>query len=601
MKPFFLIFCILGVFNFSLESKGQTKDYEGKFKRLLAQPASPQRDDSVFRLVYEIYRFYSRSPAEAALPFVLKMRNQAYESKNPFRMGQANMALAFLYSRTKQYAESFRFANLAETQWQKQANFEGLAELKGLKAYLAMGNSEEKSIIPLCKEALEMCQQHGLQHTWLNIASYLAGYYNSIGAVDSALKILRQVAKIRQPSLLRDVFTYTDLGNCFFLKNELDSARYYYFRAYDAGLKSKIKHLIFNAIGSIAQLEITLKNYKSAEKWYAQTDSLVKYEERDDLKEIYFENLSFLRYQQGKFKEGYEALYQAYSYRDSLYRKKNQTEYRDLERKYQAEKRERELKENEIKLAKEQQKRNLILVGSIVVLVFISLVAWLLLLNRKRKEMKLLSKMAESELKALRAQMNPHFMFNSLNAIQQMVLNNENKEAFRYLDTYSKLTRQILENSEKGWISVKDEIRFLELYLQMESLRFDHAFQWKIEVDESVSPHSDQIPAMLIQPLVENAIKHGLLPKEGEKKMHIRFSRPDEMGPLQVEVTDNGVGRKQAAEKVFQTDHQSMSLSITENRLKLLGGPLAGGLEVEDLIDAKGNALGTKVRFAISD
>ena len=121
-------------------------------------------------------------------------------------------------------------------------------------------------------------------------------------------------------------------------------------------------------------------------------------------------------------------------------------------------------------------------------------------------------------MKALRAQMNPHFMFNSLNAIQQMVLNNENENAFRYLDTYSKLTRKILENSEQKWISLQDEIKFLNLYLEIESLRFQHAFSYEIKTDENISVHEDKVPAMIIQPIVENAIRHGLSAQRRQQK-----------------------------------------------------------------------------------
>jgi LytS/YehU family sensor histidine kinase len=221
----------------------------------------------------------------------------------------------------------------------------------------------------------------------------------------------------------------------------------------------------------------------------------------------------------------------------------------------------------------------------------------LVIINRKRKESSFRKNLAESEMKALRAQMNPHFMFNSLNAIQQMVLNNDNDNAFHYLDTYSKLTRKILENSEKKYISVQDEIKFLELYLSIESLRFEHSFTYKIEVSTDVYINSDKVPAMIIQPFVENAVKHGLLPKQGDKMLLIRFNKKED--DLLVTVEDNGIGRRRNQEIKTEHTHQSMGMNITGNRLQLLQGKRDSSIIIEDLADEKGEPAGTRILILI--
>ena len=148
---------------------------------------------------------------------------------------------------------------------------------------------------------------------------------------------------------------------------------------------------------------------------------------------------------------------------------------------------------------------------------------------------------------------------------------------------------------------MQDEIKFLELYLQIESLRFQHAFAYEIKVGQNVSVHEDQIPAMIIQPLVENAIKHGLLPKDGDKKLLIEFKKPGNNGQLEVIVEDNGVGRKVAAENKIQSEHQSMSLAITENRLRLLDEKGNSKIMIEDLT-ANGNEIlsGTRVKVIVT-
>jgi LytS/YehU family sensor histidine kinase len=245
--------------------------------------------------------------------------------------------------------------------------------------------------------------------------------------------------------------------------------------------------------------------------------------------------------------------------------------------------------------------KNRLIISSTAFTVILIMGGVLFNVNRKRKAYLYKQNLAESEMKALRAQMNPHFMFNSLNSIQQMVLNNENENAFKYLDTYSKLTRRILENSEKKWITVQEEIKFLELYLQIESLRFQNAFEFEIKYDENVVPSMDKIPAMIIQPIVENAIKHGLMRKDGDKKLLISFNRKDDDAPLEVIVEDNGVGRELTMSMEKKTDHQSMSLSITENRLRLLDENGNSKIIIEDLKDAmNGKPLGTRVKVIIT-
>jgi LytS/YehU family sensor histidine kinase len=180
-----------------------------------------------------------------------------------------------------------------------------------------------------------------------------------------------------------------------------------------------------------------------------------------------------------------------------------------------------------------------------------------------------------------------------------MVMNNENESAFKYIDTYSKLTRQILENSEKKWITVKAEISFLEMYLQIESLRFDHAFSYSITLENNVLPNSDKIPAMILQPVIENAIKHGLLSKDGEKKLSVSFNRKQEDAPLEVTIEDNGIGRSASANNTSNNEHQSMSLAITEHRLQLLDEKGGSKMIVTDLYDENGLAAGTRVTILI--
>lgn len=221
--------------------------------------------------------------------------------------------------------------------------------------------------------------------------------------------------------------------------------------------------------------------------------------------------------------------------------------------------------------------------------------------SRERERAAVQQKLAKVELQALRAQMNPHFMFNTLSSIQHYITINDTEPALRYLSKFAKLMRRIIENSKKAVISLKDEIDALELYLQLESLRFKDKFDYQIKVDKSVDPNYDMIPSMLIQPYVENAILHGLTRKEKDGLLTITLEREDNLILCQIE--DNGIGRAASAEinKARVKTHKSRGLSITQERLKILNTANNSPLSVEiiDLADEQGNASGTRVKIFI--
>lgn len=216
------------------------------------------------------------------------------------------------------------------------------------------------------------------------------------------------------------------------------------------------------------------------------------------------------------------------------------------------------------------------------------------------KQVGLNKKTAASEMKALRAQMNPHFTFNSMNSIQLFLINNDTEAAQKYLTKFSKLMRMILDHSKLDRIYVQDEIEGLELYLELEGLRFKDKFEWKINVSEEIETELDQIPSMLIQPFAENAIWHGLMHKEdGVGKIEISFEL--EANSIVVSIKDNGVGR--TAAKTYKESSstkrksKSMGMQITVERLQIINEMLNTSMkfEINDLKDVNGKPLGTEI------
>jgi LytS/YehU family sensor histidine kinase len=189
----------------------------------------------------------------------------------------------------------------------------------------------------------------------------------------------------------------------------------------------------------------------------------------------------------------------------------------------------------------------------------------------ERSKTELNRKMAELEMQALRAQINPHFIFNALNSIQNYYSQNDERNANRYLTNFATLIRQTLTHSRDNWLTLADEIAMIRTYIELERMRFRDKFSYNILVDDAVDTEQIKIPAMLIQPYVENAIHHGLrhLASKGGL-LSISFSIRNKQ--LVCIIDDNGVGFSQAAEMEKRTTvHRSLGMEITKNRIETIG------------------------------
>jgi sensor histidine kinase YesM len=216
--------------------------------------------------------------------------------------------------------------------------------------------------------------------------------------------------------------------------------------------------------------------------------------------------------------------------------------------------------------------------------------------QRKNMRLELEKSVVELEQKALRLQMNPHFIFNTLNSIQGLIATKDTKTARLYLSKFSKLMRETLENSRESLISVEEEVSSLSHYLDLEKFSHGDTFEYNINVSEGAEIF--MIPPLLVQPFAENAIIHGLLPKNGGGLLDIRFR--EEGGSLVIEIEDNGVGRISAAANNAQKSsyHKSTGLQVTQERLDLINNNGAGGIEIIDLMKGE-KPLGTLVRLKV--
>ena len=204
---------------------------------------------------------------------------------------------------------------------------------------------------------------------------------------------------------------------------------------------------------------------------------------------------------------------------------------------------------------------------------------------------------AEAELSALRAQMNPHFLFNSLNSINWYIVKNKPKEASRYLTRFSKLVRLILEHSKSELITLADEIDCLTMYVDLESMRFEESFTFRVDLQDHLDIHHIVVPPLLIQPFVENAIWHGLLRKKGPKTLVVSVRAIADA--LHITIVDNGIGRQAAPQK--QTDNSpSRGIAITSLRLQQFQhSAFDSNVDIEDLFDSNNLPSGTRVNVCM--
>ncbi|MCC6818018.1 MAG: histidine kinase, partial [Bacteroidia bacterium] len=206
-------------------------------------------------------------------------------------------------------------------------------------------------------------------------------------------------------------------------------------------------------------------------------------------------------------------------------------------------------------------------------------------------------------LSSIRSQMNPHFIFNALNTIQSYIYLNDKKQAINYLGKFSILTRKILEESNRETITLGEEIETLDLYLQLEKMRFENTLEYAIELVDIRYPEQYKIPPMLIQPYVENAVKHGLMHKTSNRKIKITFSFSDIDQLLQVNIDDNGIGRKRSEEINFKKNaaHRSFSTRANKTRLDILNSDRINPISIRiiDKSDEYNNPLGTTVQINI--
>jgi tetratricopeptide (TPR) repeat protein len=387
----------------------------------------------------------------------------------------------------------------------------------------------------------------------------------------------------------------------YYEKGDLDKSLEIYQKNFDFVLPQGKPQTLANIYGNIGNIYRDLDLYPEALENY-ETSAKIALESGDifHLSWVY-EDISKLYARMGDYKSAYES-YQVHSkYNDSLTSQSYQQQLFNTRMQYEAAKKAQDMEMLELRL---QRNRSLIYVLAAGIGLLL-IIGTMLILRAKYKATQRIEAMGRKILELtqanLRQQMNPHFIFNTLNSIQYYVFQNDKMASNNYMTKFALLIRKTLENSRHTAIPIKEELDSLKLYLELEALRFKEKFEWSLDVDEEIDTLSYKIPTMLIQPYVENAITHGLMNKEERGMIKVIMEQKEDI--ILCSIEDDGIGRKKARQLQEEKNHNHVSLgtSITENRLRLVNEVYGKTMKVsyKDLVDEEGNPTGTRVQINI--
>ena len=450
----------------------------------------------------------------------------------------------------------------------------------------------------------------------------LGNLYTQMGRLEEAKKKYQQALAIDREigkqggiavSLANIAFLFDKTGN-------YDSALVYHLQALAIRENLPGKEDLARSLVGVGRGYRQLKNYALAKLYLLRGLALVKeIMSKPILRDVY-ENLATVYAAEGNFSKAYSYHVLYSNIKDSVLSEETAFRLNELQTKYETGEKDKQilLLANEKQLQQRETQRQATLkrafVGGLILvsLLAISLVyifrqrlinqRILSLKNEEIKDINFKRQMSELEMKALRAQINPHFLFNCMNSINRMILKGETEKASSYLTKFSKLVRLILENAEAPMVSLENELALLESYIQLEELRFKGKINYNISVDESVEPQSTYLPSMVLQPFVENAIWHGLMHKDENEKGNIKIAVKENNDMLLCTIEDNGVGREKAKQLGEQSllKRKSMGMKITEDRLKLLNhGNAETVIWITDLKDSMDHATGTRIEINI--
>lgn len=543
---------------------------EDKFKYYLGQLAYYRRHGPVQNTAncfYGIAGYYLHlADYDKAIEYYMHAQ-EVYKSFDPVGYSSVigEIGNAYLRWGNLDKAEEYLKAGLKETT--KMDNGDYIIYCYNNLVDLYLIKHDYKNALQCCLSYRKQCPGLAPEYRAIDLVK-MAAIHLSGNALDSADFYLRAAEKVRQQEPVTMVAPYGNL--------ELD---FYHYKFYSAT----------NDPGK------ALTSLKKA----LQQAQLLKY---FPLLLKYTNELYLFLLKQGDSLQSLRYLIQYNAIQDSLNSENTRARTASYEVEKQQQQNDHEIAQ--LQVQKSTQRNYYLVAGAFLFLIIMGVVSRLRYRRKRDKEQlttEFKQQLAQAETKALRAQMNPHFIFNCLNSINSFVIDKKHEIASDYLIKFSKLIRLILDNSRSETISMEKELETLKLYVLLESARFDNKFRFVYQIAEEINTRSVMIPPMLLQPFVENAIWHGLMQKESAGTLTLDIKKENEEF-LNVSISDDGIGREKAAELKSKTaTHKSHGLSVTSQRIEMMNRLNSTGARVNifDLKDDLGHAAGTKVELII--
>jgi sensor histidine kinase YesM len=512
-------------------------------------------------------------------------------------LGRYSLLTGFYKEGIDYYNKSIEVAKKNQLTGIIPTSYQGLIEIYStVKDYTAYRNALQIMI----KESLSENDSLRVAFAYYRLGTSFADFSHDFFLADSLLRECYKISIIKKDTFYL-AYSLANMGWNFYLEKMYDSSLAYYSKALTYSLSYKEWSASANSYGNIGTIYRdlgetgkALKNYQKAieqaikvNDWYSLSWTY------KDMSEMY------LRMQDTS--NAYNSFIIFKQFSDSLIISNNTQGLNNARIQYEADTHNKELELLSLRVRNQQ----LLIYGFTGFIVLTFTIGLLLLsrakINNKRRISEMSRKISEITQANLRQQMNPHFIFNTLNSIQYHMYQNDKLATNNYLTKFSSLMRKVLENSQHTSVPLRDELDALNLYLELEMIRFKNKFDYKIKIDEEIDTLLYKVPTMLIQPYVENSICHGLMPGEGKGSVQIDLKL--EKDYISCTIEDNGIGREAAQEKkaMSEKNHNSLGTQIVSSRLDLVNALYGTSLKTiyTDLKNENGEPIGTRVEIHI--
>lgn len=620
LRPIFyiLLFLTSGQLSFSQNPTINEKFIDSTYQATLNYTKEDSVKVELLNKLSAKYVTEDLEKADSILLLALKI-----SEKIEYQQGLANTYTNFssLFVRKGEYDKAVDAINQAKIIQAKLNDDEGIIYANQNLARIYIDLNELEKAREILEENNELLSNEPNSNLKASNHFYLANTYSALNKVDKTIENYLAARSIAEHNNFQTGINIANasLGGIEIERRNFNKALEYLLPALKSFQQMGQTVNVAYSYQSLAKAYLGLENTSSAIASIDKAIEIFKDQELyKNLKDAY-DLKTQISLKDKNYTEAMEALQLKYAIQDSILSIEKTKAIKEYQIKYETEKTERE-KEAALKTAQlnalERDRNQKLFIGTAIIagLLILSGIflysrfrekkkAELITMELKETQKRLALEMQyrQSELKALKAQMDPHFIFNALNSIQEYIILNQKNLASDYLGKFAGLMRKYLHHSDKGLISIREEIDCLNIYLELEEVRFEDSFKYNITVDKAVNQELYHIPTMIVQPYVENALKHGLLHKKEDRKLTITIQEVN--NKIECIIVDNGIGREKAAQlkKNRLDNHQSFATQATESRLELLnyGKEQKIGVSTVDLYDEDKNASGTKVTLTI--